>query len=63
MEVKGFRVRSGKGSRDICMISSEDVANYVIEHYESGKTDEIVVKPIVDEFRSLTMRSSEISGQ
>ena len=47
--IRGFRVRSGKGSRDICMISSEDVANYVVEHYESGKTDEGVIKPIVDE--------------
>ena len=56
MEVKGFRVRSGKGSRDICMISSEDVANYVIEHYESGKADEIVVKPIVDEEPALRER-------
>ena len=38
------------------MISSEDVANYVIEHYESGKTDEIVVKPIVDEEPALRER-------
>lgn len=49
MEVRGFRVRSGKGSRDICMISSQDVANYVMEHYDSGKTDEAVIRPMTDE--------------
>ena len=49
MEVRGFRVRSGKGSRDRCMISSQDVANYVMEHYDSGKTDEVVIRPMTDE--------------
>ena len=49
MEVRGFRVRSGKGSRDICMITSQDVANYVMEHYDSGKTDEVVIRPMTDE--------------
>lgn len=50
MEVRGFRVRTGKGSRDICMLTSQDVANYIIEHYESGlNKDEVVIKPLTDE--------------
>ena len=46
--IRGFRVRAGKSNKDICMLSSEDVANYIVEHYE-GKTDEVVVKPILDD--------------
>lgn len=46
--IRGFRVRAGKSSKDICMLSSEDVANYIVEHYDS-KTDEVVVKPILDD--------------
>lgn len=46
--IRGFRVRAGKSSKDICLISSEDVANYIVEHYES-KADEVVVKPIIDD--------------
>lgn len=46
--IRGFRVRAGKSSKDICMLTSEDVGNYIIEHYES-KVDEVVIKPILDE--------------
>lgn len=49
MEVRGFRVRTGKGSRDICMLTSQDLANYIIEHYESGQKDEVTIKPLTDE--------------
>lgn len=47
-EIKGFRVRTGKKDRDICLISSEDVANYIKEHYEAHK-DEVVITPLIEE--------------
>ncbi len=46
MKVKGFRIRSGKSGKDICVISEQDAANYVVEHYQSGKLDEVIIKPI-----------------
>lgn len=46
--IRGFRVRAGKSSKDICMLTSEDVGNYIVEHYES-KADEVVIKPILDD--------------
>lgn len=47
-EIKGFRVRTGKKDRDVCLMTSKDLGNYLEKHYESNK-DEIVVTPIVDE--------------
>ncbi len=47
-EIKGFRVRTGKKDRDVCLMTSKDLGNYLEEHYESNK-DEIVITPIVDE--------------
>ncbi len=46
MKVKGYRIRSGKTGKDICVMTEQDAANYVIEHYQSGKLDEVNIKPI-----------------
>lgn len=47
-EIKGFRVRTGKKDRDICLMTSADVANYIKEHYEAHK-DEVTVTPLINE--------------
>ena len=52
-EIKGFRVRTGKKDRDICLMTSEDVANYIKEHYEAHK-DEVMITPLIDEEPRIT---------
>jgi len=46
--IKGFRVRTGKKDRDVCLMTSKDLGNYLEEHYESNK-DEVMITPIIDE--------------
>ena len=46
--IKGFRVRTGKKDRDVCLMTSKDLGNYLEEHYESNK-DVVMITPIIDE--------------
>ena len=46
--IKGFRIRTGKKDRDICLMTSDDVANYIKEHYDYHR-DDITVTPLYDE--------------
>ncbi len=49
VKARGYRIRSGKAGKDICVMTEQDAANYVMEHYQSGKLDDITIKPITDE--------------
>ena len=51
--IKGFRVRTGKKDRDICLMTADDVANYIKEHYEAHK-DEVMITPLIDEEPRIT---------